>query len=110
MGVTSAFSYLDAIGQEAEDGAQPEQKGEATKQILAEFHLYLHICILWMGEFTQLATHPFRGGGWRSEFVWSVSNKICLRLQPISFRLVFAGNIFTQSYLSAFLFQTIVFA
>ena len=33
-------THLDTIGQKAEDSAQPKQKGKATKQILAEFHLF----------------------------------------------------------------------
>ena len=68
-----------------------------------------------MGELTQLETYPFWGGGWRSQFVRSISNKICLRLQTFSLGLVLASNIFTQicvnnHFVAAFLVQTTVFA
>ena len=37
--------HLDAVSQEAEDSSQPEQKGKATKQVLAEFHLFSKLII-----------------------------------------------------------------
>ena len=44
---------LDSVGEEAEDGAKPEQQREASEQILAELD-------------------PLRGLGWRGQSVGSV--------------------------------------
>ncbi len=45
--------HLDGVGQEAEDGTNPEQDGEAAEQLTAELD-------------------PLRGGGGRSQSVWTV--------------------------------------
>lgn len=45
--------HLDAVGQEAEDGADPEQDGESAEQLTTELD-------------------PLRGGGWRGQGVGSV--------------------------------------
>lgn len=44
---------LDAVGQEAEDGPDPQQDGEAPEELAAELD-------------------PLWGGGWRRERVWPV--------------------------------------
>ncbi len=45
--------HLDAVGQEAEDGTDPEQDGEATEQLTAELD-------------------PLRGGGGRGQGVQTI--------------------------------------
>lgn len=47
---------LDAIGQEAENGTNPQQEREATKQLFAEFG-------------------PLWGGVGRSQYIGSISNQ-----------------------------------
>lgn len=56
-------SSLDGVGQEAEDGTDPQQNGEATKQLTAELD-------------------PLGGGGGWSQGVGSISGQIlcCLRI------------------------------
>lgn len=53
IGCLVLCGHLDAVGQEAEDGADPEQDGEAAKQLTAELD-------------------PLRGGGGRGQGVWTV--------------------------------------
>lgn len=48
--------HLDAVGQEAEDGTDPEQDGEATEELTAELD-------------------PLRGSGGRGQRVWTVSGQ-----------------------------------
>lgn len=52
---------LDGVGQEAEDGAEPQQDGEATEQLATEFD-------------------PLRGGGGRSQGVGAVPDQVLCRL------------------------------
>lgn len=48
--------HLDAEGQEAKEGTDPEQDGEAAEQLTAELY-------------------PLRGGGGRSQYILAVSGQ-----------------------------------
>ncbi|GIY14909.1 hypothetical protein CEXT_294151, partial [Caerostris extrusa] len=51
---------LDEVGNEAQDGTNPQQEGEPTEQILAELH-------------------PLRGLLWGRQGVWAVPREHLLR-------------------------------
>ncbi len=52
---------LDGVGQEAEEGSGPQQDGESSEELSAEFD-------------------PLRGGGGRGESVGTVPNEVLCRL------------------------------